>query len=415
MAANSKVQKSKIETRIAEANAGRDPDRLALKYAAMRADAFGFLRGTCSLYYKDLDYSALPAAPVVWCCGDLHLQNFGTYKGQNRLTYFDLNDFDEACLAPASWDLVRLLSSVIVAGSVFGMDERTVDSLNGAFLTGYRTALSQGKAGWVERATSNGWIRALLLRLKKRTRRKFLATRTMLSRGQRSLILDGRRALPLDKGQRSMLRDFMSDFASQQPEPEFFHFIDAARRIAGTGSLGLERFAVLVQGRGSPDGNFLLDLKLQPGPAATPKHGTRQPSWKSEAHRVATVQHMVEAVAPALLQPVKLDGRSFLLRELMPTNDRLNIAKWHDDIPGFHEVIRSLGEMVAWGNLRSASRKKAALADELIDFGNSKKWAEPLLHCAAEAAARTETQWREFAGPEAIEREVIRRERFGET
>jgi uncharacterized protein (DUF2252 family) len=40
--------------------------------------------------------------------------------------------------------------------------------------------------------------------------------------------------------------------------------IDVARRIAGTGSLGLERYCILINGRGTPAGHFLLDLKFAP-------------------------------------------------------------------------------------------------------------------------------------------------------
>ena len=96
-------------------NAGRDPERLALKYKGMRSSPFVFLRATCHLFYSRLpDLPLLAEAPPVWCCGDLHLQNFGSYKGDNRLVYFDINDFDESVLAPASWDLLRFLTSVLV-------------------------------------------------------------------------------------------------------------------------------------------------------------------------------------------------------------------------------------------------------------------------------------------------------------
>ena len=88
-----------VVKRITTFDQGREPERLAIKYALMRKDAFVFMRGTCHLFYEDLDPAALPASPLVWCCGDLHLENLGTYKGDNRLVYFDLNDFDEACLA----------------------------------------------------------------------------------------------------------------------------------------------------------------------------------------------------------------------------------------------------------------------------------------------------------------------------
>src|ERR1039458_9125760 len=81
---------------IARFNAGRDPERLAMKYRAMRTNAFIFLRGTCHLFYAGLpDVPLLRDAPAAWACGDLHLQNYGSYKGDDRLVYFDINDFDE--------------------------------------------------------------------------------------------------------------------------------------------------------------------------------------------------------------------------------------------------------------------------------------------------------------------------------
>jgi uncharacterized protein (DUF2252 family) len=88
---------------------GRDPERLAMKYARMRVSPFGFLRGSCHLFYEQLPIAcafAVDAAPHAWICGDAHMENFGCYKGDNRLAYFDLNDFDEATLAPLTWDLV---------------------------------------------------------------------------------------------------------------------------------------------------------------------------------------------------------------------------------------------------------------------------------------------------------------------
>ena len=97
-------------------NQGREPERLAMKYKAMNKDALAFLRGSCHLFYEDWPKdSPLDATPAAWICGDLHLENFGSYKGDNRLVYFDINDFDESALAPATWDLARFLTSVWVA------------------------------------------------------------------------------------------------------------------------------------------------------------------------------------------------------------------------------------------------------------------------------------------------------------
>jgi uncharacterized protein (DUF2252 family) len=111
-----------VVAEIRRANAGRDAERLAMKYRAMRADPFAFLRGSCALFYGRLPRGGVfKSAPTVWVCGDLHLENFGSYRADNGLAYFDINDFDESALAPASWDLVRLLASVSVGADSLGL------------------------------------------------------------------------------------------------------------------------------------------------------------------------------------------------------------------------------------------------------------------------------------------------------
>ena len=389
--------KINLVSRIQAFNAGRDPVRLQLKYAAMKKDPFGFLRGACHLFYEDLNTSALPKSPLVWSAGDLHLGNFGSYKSDNRLTYFDINDFDEACLAPATWDLVRFLSSLIVAAHCIDMNARAISHLLGAFLESYATALREGKARWVERAISEGLIRTLFVRVKKRDRRQFLNARTFLSKGERRLLLDGKRALPLATGERTMLREFMAKYASRQANPEFFRFGDAARRIAGLGSLGLDRYIILMSGRGGPDGDFLLDIKYEPGSCVPRSKGNPQPAWASEAERVATTQRNVQAAAPALLDPVYMNRRSYLVRELMPTGDRLTVDHWRNDEPAFAAAVRTLGQVVAWGSLRSHGRKGAAGAEELIDFGHKSAWTKSLKEIAYDRARSTVEQWRDFS------------------
>ena len=80
-------------------NAGREPERLQRKYDRMRESAFVFLRATCPLFWRRLPaglalFEAGPdGAPPVWSCGDLHFENYGSYKADNRLAYFDINDF----------------------------------------------------------------------------------------------------------------------------------------------------------------------------------------------------------------------------------------------------------------------------------------------------------------------------------
>jgi len=144
--------------------------------------------------------------------------------------------------------------------------------------------------------------------------------------------------------------------------------IDVARRIAGTGSLGLERYTILVNGRGTPSGHFLLDLKFAPVSALARYVRTKQPRWDNEAVRVVAVQRRMQAIAPALLQATTVGSRAYVLRELMPTQDKLDLDAWDGRMTGLDLLARDLGFVVAWSELCSAGRDGSATIDELISF-----------------------------------------------
>ena len=55
------------------------------------------------------------AARRCWCAETCTWRISGVYKGDNRLAYFDLSDFDEATLAPFTLDLLRFVTSIHVA------------------------------------------------------------------------------------------------------------------------------------------------------------------------------------------------------------------------------------------------------------------------------------------------------------
>src|SRR5579859_5470343 len=132
--------------RILTFNANRDPQMLKIKYKEMRESAFAFYRGTCHLFYEDWPLrSALNDAPAVWICGDLHLENFGSYKAENRLVYFGLTDFDEAVLAPCTWDVARMVTSIFVAAQQLKISQRQALVLAESFLDSYTHVLAEGQ------------------------------------------------------------------------------------------------------------------------------------------------------------------------------------------------------------------------------------------------------------------------------
>lgn len=378
-------------------NQGRDPERLSLKYKAMRESKFSFLRGTCHLFYDRLPQShVLERSPVVWACGDLHLGNFGSYKGDNRLVYFDINDFDEALLAPCSWDVLRLLTSAIVAADMLGCDEASKRELCQVFIDSYTSSLKSGKARWIERATSAGVVRRLLVDLKKRSRAGFITSRTILKKGKRFINTDGKKALPVSEEQYQRINSFMEEFAKGQSNSKFFRVLDIARRIAGTGSLGIERYAILVSGNGSPDNNYLLDLKHALPSSLVEHTGVRQPLWKTEAERVISVQRYMQAISPAFLYDAEIDGKSYILKELQPTQDRINLNGWGEKLGKFRSLMATIGEITAWDQLRSCGRKGSVSVDELMDFASGDSWNGEMFELALVCARIVEEDYSDY-------------------
>lgn len=395
-----------IAQTIASFNVGRDPERLAMKYKLMRGSPFVFLRGTCHLFYARLPRDkVLDDAPPVWICGDMHVENFGSYKGDNRLVYFDNNDFDEACLAPSLYELVRLLTSVLVGASDLKLSRGQALALCHTAVDAYSAALAYGKSRWIEAETSTGMVRDLFDALTSRTRAAHLDRRTTLKGKTRMLKVDGKKALPVGDNARAAVTEFMHQFAAGEPNPDFYRIIDVARRVAGTGSLGVDRYVILVEGKGSPDGNYLIDLKEALPSSVTPHLRTPQPKWQSEAQRVVEVQRRNQAVSQAFLHAVDFNQRSYVLRGLQPSEDRVALSDWNGKLPRLEEVVNSMAELSAWAQLRSSGRQKSSIADELIAFGNRKDWQLPLIELATQCEAQVEADWKSYC--EAYDRGVF--------
>jgi len=372
-------------------NAGRDPERLKIKYSKMRSNAFVFMRGSCHLFYGQLpDESIFKSAPLTWVCGDLHLENFGSYKGDNRLAYFDVNDFDESVLAPASWDLLRMLTSIWVGAESLSLSRSEAATLCKVFLESYCDSLAHGKAYWVERDTSQGLIGQLLDELRSRERGDFLDSRTQTKGKKRLILVDGKKALEASKMQRASVEDFVAGFAKTQTNPDFYEVRDVARRIAGTGSLGVERYVILVKGKGGNDGNYLLDLKQSLPSSLVPYLSTTQPKWETHAHRGVAIQRRFQAVSMAFLHPVQLDNSSYVLRDLQPSEDRISLDHACQSIVALKQSIETMGKIVAWSQLRSSGREGSAISDELISFGQHNDWCEQLLAVSEACAQQVE-------------------------
>lgn len=388
-----------VALRIVSHDRGRDPERLALKYQKIRSSAFAFLRATPFLYFAD---SPLPAAlahsPRSWLCGDLHLENFGAYRGVNGLVYFDVNDFDEAALGAVGLDLGRLVTSMLVASAESAWPKQAWNAAVDAYLRAYAEALATGKPYWIERRTARGPVRRLLRQVARRPMRMLIKARTVGTADRRRLAKDGTHALPATAADRARVAALMRELARSGDTIVAGRVLDVARRIAGTSSLGAERFVILLSGSGGTSGAELVDLKTESRPACVVA-GAETGAFRSQADRTVTIQTLCQAVPAVGLSAQRMGRKYYVMRELQPSEDRLNIERLADatELGAF---AADLGHLTAWMHLRGAGRYGAAAVEELMAFGRRRDWRRELVQHARAARDTVVAQQRVFASVE---------------
>jgi uncharacterized protein (DUF2252 family) len=211
------------------------------------------------------------------------------------------------------------------------------------------------------------------------------------------LVIDGKKTLAISTQDRARAESVLAAYASTQQSPAFFEPIDFARRIAGNGSLGLERYVALVRGSGAVDSQCLVDIKIANPSGLAASIDVAQPRWKSEAERVVSIQRISQAIFPALLGSVGIGKRSYVIRELEPTADRINLAALAGKSGALTEVIRSMAGITAWSHLRSCDRFGAGSVEALADFAARTEWRSQILQAADAAKAMVLLQWQNYA------------------
>jgi uncharacterized protein (DUF2252 family) len=389
------VKKPDIVTRIKRFNKTRDPHLLARKYAEMRVDAFAFYRGTCHLFYEDLPAgSAMQNAPLAWISGDLHPENFGSFRGGDGRVYFDVNDFDEANLAPLTWDVLRCLCGLFIGCELLGVIEEDARELCRRYLYAYCSCLASGAPQVLDKRDASGMVRELLKGVLVRPADRLVRARTEKRKGGRRIRVDGSHALRLSEAGRSHAEAVFETWNRSRRRSQRYELVDIAERLAGTGSMGVARYVVLAKKAGALR---VLDVKMEPRSSLAPYLAAPQPEWKSEAERCVIVQQLVQARAPVPLEAVKSGKQSFVVKELEPTMDRVRWDNWQGRLERLDHLMSALGLVTASSHLRGAGARGAASAEECEAFARDRSWPKIGADYAIAYAARVQRDYQEFA------------------
>ncbi len=351
---------------IDRARLARVPHLFAHKVARMTPSPLALLRGSAPLFYEVLArHPALAEGPPGegWIVGDAHLENFGAYRTgplsvdetrgshADERVVFDLNDFDDAFVGPWRFDVLRLLTSLVLGGREMGVDGPRAIDLCHALLDAYLGSVFHRK----RIPSGPGAVTTLIETVKGRTRKELLDARTEVVRGKRRFIR-GARYEALEPKLRAKAEKAFAKFGKRlaRPDrvpPEALEVLDAAFRVAGTGSLGCLRVAILARGKGARDGAWIFDMKSEETPSSA---CLVRPPRLEPAERVATAIGACLVRPPRMVGVTRLRGDSMFVRRLMPQEDKMDFTRLAD--AELEPLARHLGALLGSGHRRGAAR-----------------------------------------------------------
>ena len=388
-----------VTERIVAFNSNRMPTMVGIKYKFMRENLFRFFRGSCHLFYEDLaKVKDFPAGPLGWICGDLHLENFGSFRSNNNQVYFDLNDFDEAILAPVTWEAVRLITSIFLGFESLGIEDEKALNMAKLFLKSYTTTLLTGKPDYVESAMAQGIICDFLSKVARRKQRVILDKRTIFRKKRLQMVTASPKHFLIERQLKKELFGHINGWLkTDDNSPYNYKVIDGVFRLAGTGSVGLERYAFLL--RSLNDTGFkhiLLDMKEASSSSLAPYINASQPAWTSEADRIVSIQRKMQNRCPALLSTSEFRGKSFIMQEMQPTKDSIDFKALIDRYRDMYSVIDNMAMLTASSQLRSTGQDGSAITDELKQFARDTKWPEKVLEYARQYSYTVKGYYTDF-------------------
>jgi uncharacterized protein (DUF2252 family) len=381
-------------------NANREPKLLARKYTRMGESAFSFFRGTCHLFYEDwAPVWPEEKGPNHWIVGDLHLENFGAFTTLARNVRYDINDFDEANLGSPVLDLGRFLTSIYVASRDLGLSGRDYVVFGVTLLEHYCQGLLSAARSGSERVfdekSADGAIADLLKAAEKDTRIHILLDRTEVTPIGRRLKRNPK-SFDIPPETKQAIEEALKIYEQDIQPRHSFKLLDVTFRVAGTGSLGIRRYAALIEGRGGADGQMILDIKEALPSSLQPFLAAPLSAYSHEAERVVRAQRAMQGDSPAYLGYTCIDGRWFIARELQPSKDKLNILEGDPKnlVQRLHSIVKSAARIISWAHARAALEGNDVSSAELVAFaasGDVKRpgsWAGQLLILAAAYADR---------------------------
>jgi hypothetical protein len=331
------------------------------KREKMREGPLPFLRATYWRWAETiLDVCPdLKTAPRVLAVGDIHIENFGTWRDIEGRLVWGVNDYDEAAEMPYALDLVRLATSAVVA-AVGGMASGAVAR---AILRGYRQGLKDPHAFVLDQRY-------------RRLRQEFEVPEAERARFWQKMDPEANLKRARRQKQTRPPRRFIEALHAGRPRPvcELAFW----PRTAGAGSLGRPRWVGYGLWHGAP---LVREAKAMVPSGWIRAHGG---SPRLRCKEIATGRHR----APDPWYELK---GGVAVRRLSPNNRKLDLTA----VDGVShlvnpEMLHAMGRDLAAIHL--ATGRAAAISRDLD--ARKRRWLRDATRAAAAFVRREQREWR---------------------
>jgi hypothetical protein len=302
-------------------------DDLHIKHKDMRKAVFPFLRATFYRWaqtWAEISEDAA-RAPEVLAVGDLHVENFGTWRDIEGRLIWGINDFDEAWPLPYTSDLIRLATSALLA-EMHCEPKAAID----AILSGYALCLKAGGRP-IALAEHNTVLRTMAVERLHQPEEYWQELHELPEVAEE-----------MPAGARDALARLM---------PEQGLKWHVAHRVAGLGSLGRQRYLAIADWRG---GSVAREAKaLAPSACA----------WAADEKGAGPIhyQTMLDSAVRCRDPFVRVQKR-WIVRRLAPDCSRIELSA----LPKQRDEVRLLHAMgFETANVHLGSAKARVLLGDL--------------------------------------------------
>ena len=347
----------------------RVPGLVPIRHHRMAVSPWNYYRGAAAVMAADLA-SQPHSGLIVQLCGDAHVLNFGLWATPERNLSFDLRDFDETLPGPFEWDVKRFAASLVVAGR----ENQVKPSRTAAAVTAGVEAYCRYMRRYATMPELDIWYDGMHVdrlisyfepadrgrvsihiekKQKRRTSRGAFAKLTMMADGRpriteeppiRVTVSDDEQAYLVDHllaGYRLTLQEDRRSLFDR------FTVADVVRQVVGVGSVGMQVYLVLLEGRIGADPLF-LQVK-QAGPSVYEAH-TRPSRHPGHGERVISGKRLIQSATDIFAGWGSLHGKDYYVRQF---RDMKIIPKTDLIAPRLAEFATACGKTLARAHART--------------------------------------------------------------